>query len=1146
MIQPTTQVVSGDYCDLGGEQFFRIANVQKMDEFFLSIVSAFDHWMFITSRGALTAGRKNSSKSLFPYYCADKIIDGSSSTGSLTIVRIQRPDGQFVYWSPMAGPADPESRVSRSLYRNVSGSKIIFEEINHDLELTYRYSWTFSQQFGFVRESCLSNNAVLPQSCTLLDGIQNILPASIDPTFQMRFSNLGDAYKKSERFERTDLGIYYLSSIPSDRAEPNEGLRANVVWSIGLEAGGLLLSSRQVDKFRLGGSVQPESDIRGSRGAYLKIANLDLPAEGEQQWKIVANLDLDQTDVVNFNQWKQATANLNAEVEADVKACDEQLRRYIASSDGLQAGADKRELVRHQSNVLYNVMRGGLPVAGYQISKDDFIAHVEASNREVYRRNQEFLNHLGESIENRDLERLVAEQDDPGLLRICFEYLPLTFSRRHGDPTRPWNEFSIDVLDETGRQKLFYQGNWRDIFQNWEALSVSYPEFAPKMVSRFLNASTADGYNPYRITKNGFEWEKLDPNDPWSNIGYWGDHQIVYLQRLLERCREYLPEEMNGWLTKECFSFANVPYRIKKYADVLVDPRDTIVFDESLDREISEQVKLNGEDGKLLQSDGQICHASLLEKLLIPSLAKMFNLVPGGGIWLNTQRPEWNDANNALVGNGLSVVTACDLRKYICFLREWISTMDCPAFVLSVEVSTVLRNQMSVLFSHVSQLESGWNSKSRRNFVDELSELGDEYREGIYSKGFSGEKTPFRYDDLIDLFALYLRYLDDTILSNQRSDGLYHSYNVLAFGEGTLSINQLFEMLEGQVAVLNSGLLGPEDALLVLDALRGSAMYRADQNSYMLYPDRDLPRFTEKNQIPAELVRQSKLISRLIESGDESIVRKDGLGDVHFNGDIRNASVLTERLKVVEALSDWGDLVASERKELLRLFEAVFDHKSFTGRSGTFFAYEGLGSIYWHMVSKLKLAVVGYLGDAHAAASSGDHERNILDRLRVHYDNICNGIGVGKTPEHYGAIPTDPYSHTPKHAGAQQPGMTGQVKEDILSRFYELGLRIADGVVSFDPALMRTSELLNENSCFQYLNVDCNWINLPLCFDQFAFTVCQVPVIYKNGDASELTIVTREGDTTRSELRLSATESSHLFSRDSFVERIEITFPFNK
>ena len=39
------------------------------------------------------------------------------------------------------------------------------------------------------------------------------------------------------------------------------------------------------------------------------------------------------------------------------------------------------------------------------------------------------------------------------------------------------------------------------------------------------------------------------------------------------------------------------------------------------------------------------------------------------------------------------------------------------------------------------------------------------------------------------------------------------------------------------------------------------------------------------------------------------------------------------------------------------MFENVFHHNEFTGRSGTFFAYEGLGSIYWHMVSKLLLAV---------------------------------------------------------------------------------------------------------------------------------------------------------------------------------------------
>ena len=122
-------------------------------------------------------------------------------------------------------------------------------------------------------------------------------------------------------------------------------------------------------------------------------------------------------------------------------------------------------------------------------------------------------------------------QDDPDCLeRLYREYLPLTFSRRHGDPSRPWNQFSIETRHARRLQDSKYQGNWRDIFQNWEALGLSFPEFLESMVFKFVNASTADGYNPYRITHDGIDWEVHDPDDPWSNIGYWGDHQIIYLE----------------------------------------------------------------------------------------------------------------------------------------------------------------------------------------------------------------------------------------------------------------------------------------------------------------------------------------------------------------------------------------------------------------------------------------------------------------------------------------------------------------------------------------------------------------------------------------------------------------------------------------
>ena len=53
----------------------------------------------------------------------------------------------------------------------------------------------------------------------------------------------------------------------------------------------------------------------------------------------------------------------------------------------------------------------------------------------------------------------------------------------------------------------------------------------------------------------------------------------------------------------------------------------------------------------------------------------------------------------------------------------------------------------------------------------------------------------------------------------------------------------------------------------------------------------------------------------------------------------------------------YESLVENDTQLLLDIFEDIFDHKSFTGRSGTFFGYEGLGSIYWHMVSKLVLSI---------------------------------------------------------------------------------------------------------------------------------------------------------------------------------------------
>ena len=77
---------------------------------------------------------------------------------------------------------------------------------------------------------------------------------------------------------------------------------------------------------------------------------------------------------------------------------------------------------------------------------------------------------------------------------------------------------------------------------------------------------------------------------------------------------------------------------------------------------------------------------SFAEKLIVPILAKISNLVPGGGIWLNTQRPEWNDANNAIVGFGLSVVTVCHLKRHISLCIEILKKYEDFSFEITKEV----------------------------------------------------------------------------------------------------------------------------------------------------------------------------------------------------------------------------------------------------------------------------------------------------------------------------------------------------------------------------------------------------------------------------------------------------------------------------
>lgn len=1129
--------VTGTYVTLDAEPYYRIANSHLMPDFFMSLVGASDHWMFISSHGALTAGRQNADNALFPYASDDQVSLARSETGPTTLIRIKRDGEESEAWEPFTDSV-AETGATRNLYKTALGNKLVFEEIHEELGLAFHYRWVFSEKYGFVRSCRLENIGDYDCSLELLDGLRNVLPYGVNSEFMMRFSNLANAYRKSEHVEDCNLGLYLLSSIPSDRAEPSEGLKATTVWQTGLTPQAILLSADQLPAFRANQPLHTESDVRGKTGAFLVHAPAELAAGESVEWHIVAELGQDHTDVIELREWLKQCDNPAAEIAKNIKACEQDFLRIVSSADAMQSSLNTRRQNRHLSNTVFNVMRGGIPLENYSVHSDDFRQHVSNFNRSVFEKHTKLLDELPEVLSATALRTQLEATRDPDLLRLATEYLPLAFSRRHGDPTRPWNRFSIDLRSANGDTNLNYQGNWRDIFQNWEALAVSFPEFSTAMICRFINATTADGYNPYRVTKDGFEWEEPTPDDPWANIGYWGDHQIIYLLKLLEWNQRVDPAGLDALLSAPEFVHANVPYRIKSFEDIQRDPQSTIEFDSQLSQEIASRVEQTGADGKLLRNQAdEIHHVNLLEKLLTLSLAKLSNFVPDGGVWLNTQRPEWNDANNALVGNGLSMVTTCYLHRWFSFLQGWLETDTSDSYSVSCEVAEFFESIRSILSRHLEELGSTVSPHRRAEIVEELSQAGAKYRKQLYATGVSGQTTSLSREACLQLLQSARQHVEATIRNNQRPDGLYHAYNLIDWHKDGLGIEHLYEMLEGQVAVLSAGLLTPAESVELLDALRESRLYRQNQMSYMLYPDRQLPRFLEKNQLKQEQIDSSPLLQTLLELGNEQIVRRDTHGEFHFNGSFRNATDLKAALKKLP--SELAESADKECEQLAGLFEDVFGHRQFTGRSGTFFAYEGLGSIYWHMVSKLGLAVSENFFAAIDQAASAE----TIQALREHFQAIRHGIGAEKTPAEYGAFPTDPYSHTPENSGVKQPGMTGQVKEDILSRFFEIGAHVESGSLRFRLEMFDRAELLDQPQEFAFCDLSGSLRTILVPAGGFGFTLCQVPIIYQPAESDYIDIQLLDGTCQRIDgFALDSPTTQKLFSRSGEITSIACHF----
>jgi hypothetical protein len=111
-------------------------------------------------------------------------------------------------------------------------------------------------------------------------------------------------------------------------------------------------------------------------------------------------------------------------------------------------------------------MRGGIFDKDYIVEKSDFIQYLSHANKNCLNQMKTTFLDWPDHFDLTFLRNTIDQSNSQDYKRLATEYLPIKFSRRHGDPSRPWNKFSINTRDDiTGAKVLDYQGNWRDIFQ---------------------------------------------------------------------------------------------------------------------------------------------------------------------------------------------------------------------------------------------------------------------------------------------------------------------------------------------------------------------------------------------------------------------------------------------------------------------------------------------------------------------------------------------------------------------------------------------------------------------------------------------------------------------------------------------------------
>lgn len=749
----------------------------------LAGVKGIPMWTFYTNRGQgmNSFGIDNKGNAIMEFNSANTAFENTTVKGFRTFLKI---DGE--YYEPFF---KYEKEAKRQIRMNKNSFKIIETNEKYGIEVTVNYFILPNESIGaLIRQVSVKNISDTAKEIEVIDGLPKIITYGISNGEFKEMSNLFKSWAYIKNLDNK-VPYYTLRASTKDSAEVSDveggyyyltikdGELQDVIYDVDTVFG-YDLSLMTPVKFIEGG-------IEAVKAKKQCFAN-KVPCGFTPFKEIVA-----AGDAITFDTmmgFAGSEEQINAKIDtftqpgyiADKFVEAEELADSFTSDVKTHTAAGKFDQYIEQC-YLDNFLRGGYP---YVLNKD--------GNKSII--------HL--------------------------------FSRKHGDPERDYNFFSIAA-------EYYSQGNgnFRDVSQNRRNDVFFNKDVGEFNVKTFFSLVQADGYNPLEVRPSlfnvtaGKEAEvkayvkeningdasaiekivdgkftpgqisntiaklgldvKIDDGDFIAEIlnscdqnieagfgeGYWSDHWD-YNMDLVDNYLSIFPDKLDELL------FEDNTYKFYDSVAFVVPRDEKYVINKKGDvrqygMEVEDEEKLarpgfNKWATNWLKEkpDGTIAYTTLAVKMITLALSKFAQLdVDGIGVEMEGGKPGWNDAMNGLPGLfGSGTPETFELKRLIKFITDNFNSGKEDYIVMPVEIE----KYMDDVYAALNEYNAG--SLNDFEYWDKVATIRENYRESV-KLYLSGDKNTVGKDHIVEVFSAFAAKIEKGIeKAIEMGNGLVPTY----------------------------------------------------------------------------------------------------------------------------------------------------------------------------------------------------------------------------------------------------------------------------------------------------------------------------------------------------------------------------------